>query len=328
MSLLCTAAFQAETARAEGHVEVVIRETTRPPQGDKIRIDVTFLNTGDEPVFLHKPSTPFGRTDDALSGDQFVVTDESGNRIPYTGSSAGYWGPPRLSHFVKIMPGESTHKEVDLGASYEFRKAGDFKVRFTADLGQQPDPDYSTPEERDAFVSSAQQGVVSNEIVVHISQIRDTAERSTNADEGKCDAAQIARLDEALPVAHDKATRAYAFLVTDSYPFSIIGGEMVYRYVPKRRFERWFGAPPASSPLPHDFAAWDASDSGEVKNTIGHLAGRLSLVSGSVITPRCGCEGFSPEAMARAEDHNPYVVRFCPAFSPYPSTAPGLAVPA
>ncbi|WP_029213724.1 hypothetical protein [Luteibacter sp. UNCMF331Sha3.1] len=159
-------------------MEVVIRETTRPPENDKVRIDVTFLNMGDQPVFLHKPSTPFGRNDDALPGDQFVVTDATGRRMPYVGSGPGYWGPTRLSHFVKIMPGQSAHKEVDLSASYMLDRKGDYRVRFVARLSQQPDPDpdVSTPEEREAFVPVAQRDVTSNELLLHVSAERSDQE--------------------------------------------------------------------------------------------------------------------------------------------------------
>jgi len=156
-------------ANAQSHLEVVIRETTRPPDEGRILIDVTFINTGDTPAFIPRPSTPFGRTDEGLNGNHFAITDAEGNELPYRGAGAGYWGQPRLSHFVVVPPGESVHKEVDLNTGYEFTRAGEYTVRFGAALNVgRLDPQFAPREELELFTPSNQASVGSNEIVVRV----------------------------------------------------------------------------------------------------------------------------------------------------------------
>lgn len=60
--------------------------------------------------------------------------------------------------------------------AYAFTRVGGFRVRFAASLGQQPDPDYSTPEERSEFIQGTQRDVVSNELLIHVSEVRSGAE--------------------------------------------------------------------------------------------------------------------------------------------------------
>ena len=168
-SIALMASLAWTPAHGEGHVEVVIRETTRPAGVAPVLVDVTFFNRGDEPVFLHKPSTPFGRTDDGLNGDHFLITDQSGDILPYTGSGPGYWGRVRLNHFVEVAPGESVHKEVNLSKGYDFHKGGDFRIQFHASLdAAAPEPEVSSPEELHAFVPNSQKFVQSNEITIHV----------------------------------------------------------------------------------------------------------------------------------------------------------------
>ena len=159
----------SHTSYAESHLEVVIRETTRPPDEGRILIDTTFINTGDAPFFLHMPSTLFGRTDDGLHGDRFVIKDADGERLSYRGQGAGSWGPPRLSHFVVIPAGETVHKEVDLTTGYEFSDAGDFTVRFAAELNiASLDLESAPRAEVEAVLENSQSSVESNEIVVRV----------------------------------------------------------------------------------------------------------------------------------------------------------------
>jgi len=308
----------SHTSYAESHLEVVIRETTRPPDEGRILIDTTFINTGDAPFFLHMPSTLFGRTDDGLHGDRFIIKDADGKRLSYRGQGAGSWGRPRLSHFVVIPAGETVHKEVDLTTGYEFPVAGDFTVRFAAELNVASLDLESAPRaEVEAVLENSQSSVESNEIVIHVRAASPLRTTVFDPLDDTCNAAQLASINEALPIAKEKAYKAHAFIVTDAYPFSIQNGQLVYRYVPKQRFERWFGAPPIAAPLPHE-AAWNASDSGEVKSALLVVHSRLIPDQTPGIVIKCGCPGSAPTVAAKAEDHNLYLVRFCPAFFSLP----------
>jgi hypothetical protein len=155
--------------QAEGRVEVVIRETTRPAGSPPVLVDITFINKGDAPFFIHRPATPFGTRGDELNGDHFLVTDSSGELLPYIGVGAGYWGRVRLNHFIAVAPGESAHKEVNLNTGYDLTKGGDFKIRFHASLDTaEPEAEVSSPEELRTFVRNSQKFVQSNEITIHV----------------------------------------------------------------------------------------------------------------------------------------------------------------
>lgn len=313
----------SHTSYAESHLEVVIRETTRPPDEGRILIDVTFINTGDTPAFIPRPSTPFGRTDEGLNGNHFVITDAEGNELPYRGAGAGYWGQPRLSHFVVVAPGDSVHKEVDLNTGYEFTSAGEYTVRFGAALNVgRLDPQFAPREELETYRPSDQPSVESNTIVVRVPETSAMhgIRPSAGLDE-TCSAAQLALIDEARPVAKEKAQKAHAFMVLNVYPFSLQNGELVYRYESKRRFERWFGVPAPDAPVPGK-PLWRTSDSGQVEASLVALHTRLMPDGVPPLNPKCGCPGYPPETPAHSEDHNLYLVHFCPAFFRLPLLDP------
>lgn len=309
---------------AEGRIEVVIRETTRALGGPPVLVDVTFINRGDAPVFLHKPSTPFGRTDDGLPGDEFVITNESGEVLPYKGSGPGYWGPVRLSHFVVVAPGESTHKEVNLSREYDFGRGGVFKIKFFASLDREPDAEAAPAEERREFIRNSQKFVQSNEIDVRVDRARDYGWSPSEPVSNICTAAEMDKITEALPTAANKSHEGYGFIGDVYQIIRDPDGNYSYRYKAKQRFERWFGKPPEGAPLP-DQPGWDQSDSGELKSALGALMYRLALVGGSKLTARCGCLGYPPEVMARAEDHTPYLIHFCPGFFGLPTDSPWVS---
>jgi len=310
-------------AHAEGRIEAVIRETTRAIGSEPVRVDVTFINRGDAPVFLHKPSTPFGRTDDGLPGNEFVITNETGDVLPYKGSGPGYWGPVRLSHFVVVPPGESVHKEVNLSREYDFSKGGRFKIRFFASLDREPDARAAPEEERRAFVRTSQTFVQSNEIEVRVNTPSAYMGPSPSVSD-ICSTEDMEKINETLPSAANASQSGYGFILSVYQVIKDPEGNFSYRYNAKPRFERWFGRPPEDAPLP-DQSGWYESDSGNLKSALGATMSRLTLTGGSKITPRCGCDGFPSEVMAQAEDHSPYLIHFCPGFFRLPVNDPWVS---
>ncbi|MGA7438772.1 MAG: hypothetical protein WBW32_11675 [Luteibacter sp.] len=135
--LLLTAPFAAQAA---SHLRVSLTRESGLTQGGTAIVTVTMTNDGDEPGYVYRPESPFGRTDDEPASDFLEVKDSSGNLVPYIGSR-GHWGPMEIDHFLAIAPGQSVTKRVDIARSYAFGPGGVFTVRYATIQRMPPIPE-------------------------------------------------------------------------------------------------------------------------------------------------------------------------------------------
>lgn len=110
---------------------VTLHRTAQPSTRGSIEILVVFTNHTDEPDYIYRPESPFGRDDQLPSSDFLKVFDSSGNPIRYVGAR-DHWGPIRDSHFVEIAPHESVSRVVNIADAYDFGNGGVFSIRYAA----------------------------------------------------------------------------------------------------------------------------------------------------------------------------------------------------
>ncbi|UPG95167.1 hypothetical protein [Luteibacter aegosomatissinici] len=157
------ASFAPLPALASDQLVVSLHPPATAGKGS-VKVSVEFTNSGDQPAFVYRPESPFGREDNVPSSDFLRVFDSSGNPVRYTGSR-DHWGAISDSHFRRIEPGETVVKEVDISHAYDFGNGGVFTVQYVAarrDISMRPAAHRFTIDTTEA------QTLKSNEMVISV----------------------------------------------------------------------------------------------------------------------------------------------------------------
>lgn len=154
----------AMQANAGSHLVATLTDSA-PKGSDALLVTLTLRNDGDEPVHVFKYATPFVQTGDGLGNDLFEVTDSFGRRAPYRGGNV-YSGPPTLSQFELLEPGQYLEKQMDLSREYDYGGRGPVSIRYVLRMHHEPEIRLSTAEELEAFRFGDQAVVESNTLSV------------------------------------------------------------------------------------------------------------------------------------------------------------------
>jgi peptidyl-Lys metalloendopeptidase len=98
------------------------------PSGERVSLRFTLTNETDARLHVLKWYTPL----EGIAGEIFRVTRD-GEAIPYRGILA-YRAAPLPDDYVLLHARESVSAEVDLTASFDFSKAGEYTIEFVSPL--------------------------------------------------------------------------------------------------------------------------------------------------------------------------------------------------
>ncbi|QWT19812.1 hypothetical protein KPL74_18955 [Bacillus sp. NP157] len=163
--LALLASLFACAAQAESHLVATLRDTTPPGVRDRVLITLALENTGDVPVHVFTPATPFIVPLGHLSNDLLDVTDAFGKRASFIGARA-HFSSPGMKLFRLVAPGERLEQEFDLTEAYDFGHGGPYTVRYTLRMWHRPAAESVTSDEMAQFKASEQDVVLSDEITV------------------------------------------------------------------------------------------------------------------------------------------------------------------
>jgi hypothetical protein len=92
--------------------------------GEEVNLKFTLINPTDTPIYILEWYTPL----EGIAGEIFQVSLE-GQEIPYEGMLV-FRGDPTPDSYILLNPGEATSAVVDLATSFNFSKAGVYKIEF------------------------------------------------------------------------------------------------------------------------------------------------------------------------------------------------------
>ncbi|QWT18906.1 hypothetical protein KPL74_14265 [Bacillus sp. NP157] len=311
---ICLMAVSMQVNASES-IKVSLHHPTAPGAPGTLKVEVEFTNVGDEPAYIYRPESPFGRNDDTPSSDFLQVFDSSGNARRYIGSR-DHWGRPEPSHFLPVAPGESIRKEVDIAHAYDFGSGGMFTVRYATIYrgGRKATAAHATASPHETEMLS------SDDLVVFAYPPRQQA-RQQHTTDLQCTAEQSETIDKAVAKAK---SRAFAAGQIQNAMYISKGSidDPWYEYRPNKRFDRWFGKPQAADPLPHETGWYDSLNYLAIRGVDATYGRLFDITYFDPLKKACGCPGRPPEAVAAAEDHNLYAMTFCPRFFTLPEDDP------
>lgn len=113
-------------------------------EGAALRFEIE--NRGIRALWFLRWNTPF----DPLMGDVFVINAEAASEdaLSFVGPMVKR-GDPSREEYLEIPAGKTLSTEIDLRASYEFRGAGRYEVRYESILGDVAESAADLPRARD-----------------------------------------------------------------------------------------------------------------------------------------------------------------------------------
>lgn len=300
---------------ASDALTVTLHRTDQPSTRGSIEILVVFTNHTDEPDYIYRPESPFGRDDQLPSSDFLKVFDSSGNPVRYVGAR-DHWGPIRDSHFVEIAPHESVSRVVNIADAYDFGNGGVFSIRYAAIKRNVSMARTSSNQAR----RLEQTDISSGELVIDVDGPGFASYRSAPS-ALLCTPEQNDVIFATVLKAKDRTFKA-ANIQYEMYKIHGAPGHTWYEFHPNKRFDRWFGMATATEPMPHD-PDWHQSANYAAIQAVDATFNRLMrVIHFEPLKASCGCPGRPPEAIASAEDHNLYAITFCPGFFALPEDDP------
>lgn len=152
--LTCTATIAIGTTPSSS-LEVVLSHPESRQEAESGVVIFTMINRGNEPVYVLKLQTPLNSNlDGKLLNDIFDVRDGNEKKVKYTSMFVS--AIINASSYIKINPGETLSRKIDLSKSYDLHSSGPFKVRFSRymlgdpstdlnDTTQTPGPEFMKP---------------------------------------------------------------------------------------------------------------------------------------------------------------------------------------
>ncbi|AGC48417.1 extracellular protease [Myxococcus stipitatus DSM 14675] len=156
---------EGESARDAVAGDVAVKLST-PRQSlaarEDVSVTVTLTNVSKDTVRVLKWHTPT----DGLKEDLFAITVD-GAPVEYQGRHYK-WATPQATDYLRLAAGESVSYTVDLGATYDFSRTGNYSLRYDSDahgsaegVSQLRSEDLSLFVEGRAFVGPEATGTVS-----------------------------------------------------------------------------------------------------------------------------------------------------------------------
>lgn len=141
LMLACVTTIAAGASK-NSSLEIVLVHPESTQEAESGVVVFRMTNRGDAPIYVFKLSTPFNSNlDGKLLNNVFTVVDANGKEARYTGMyvSAGV----DASSYVKMSPGETVSKKIDLSKSYNLHAGGPYKVSFNGTVLGDPSADLS-----------------------------------------------------------------------------------------------------------------------------------------------------------------------------------------
>jgi peptidyl-Lys metalloendopeptidase len=231
-------------------------------------VQVSFTNNANHPVHLLRWYTPADEVEDAI----FTITRD-GTRLPYLG--AHYKRPaPTGKDYLKLAPGETLTRSVELSALYDLSETGAYSIRYAVGAVGLVD-DKSASEGGRRGVDE----LASNRVDLWIQGRAFKVAQKGPPGGGACSNSQVTALKTAQTDAATYSSGAQSYLAGSART--------------SQRFSKWFGPVTASS--------WNTAQS--------HFA----AISGALpqLTFNCSCK---KSYYAYVYPTQPYVVYPCNAF--------------
>jgi peptidyl-Lys metalloendopeptidase len=312
----------AHSSAGPQKLEAVLSHPSSSHDADAGFITITVTNKSNNALFLPRPGTPLEDPDGHLYGLIFQIKNDAGEEVKFVGRFVNVRPASIDGFYIRIEPGQSLSKEINLSADYDLSKGGNFKVVY-----DQPYAGEVHMSEGEA-VSSDATTVRSNELDIWVSSSLAIGAKdisftplSTSAPglpEG-CDATQTYTAFMAKLAASIRADDALGYL-EDLYTVETIhheDGINTYRphMKPDFKYTYWFGQPDDNTEefdhIPSYTSVWEKTDFYPLKvmDAVTMRAGSLNS------TYICGCKSnYAPTTAAWADQSQPYLVHLCDFF--------------
>ncbi|TCV92718.1 hypothetical protein EC912_10656 [Luteibacter rhizovicinus] len=128
---MLTLSSQANSSDADTALSVTLSLPASKDKAEAGIVIVTISNRSSTTRLLPKPLTPLQNPDGHLLNNIFSVTNAKGEKVEFTGRFVHVLPEPREQFYIRLAPGDTLSKEINLAADYNLRAGGLFHVRYT-----------------------------------------------------------------------------------------------------------------------------------------------------------------------------------------------------
>ncbi len=244
---------------------------------DGVLVTVTMTNVSSHPVRLLKWHTPV----DGLKEDLFVVTAD-GAAAEYNGRHYK-WATPEAHDFLRLAPGESVSRTVDLASIYDLSRTATYSIRYDSEAHHD-----ASHEGLSRLSSDSVSAFIEGRPFVHPeAQAADTV-TSQALSTANCSSTRASTVSSAFSAAQTMANGSLSYL-NNTTPGNT------------SRYRTWFGT--------YSSTGWNTAKS--------HFTAIKSAFDTKSVIVDCGC---TDSAYAYVYKNSPYRIYVCNAFWNAPMT--------
>lgn len=281
-------------------------------------ITVLIRNVGDVPVLVPKPLSPLETPADHLMTNLFSVKNSRGEVVKFIGRFVRVIPDDPDRYFIKISPGQSASKEIDLAKDYDLTSGGTFVVSYDqnyslgytlSERGEiSSDPKFQKSQEAKVWVSTPA-GSVDHHNALSIN----ASEPSYQCTSDQLNTIRVATIN-AYTLVSNKAQPGITSLFFVKKTKNAKGEDIYLGQLKQdNTYDYWFG-PALNDTQPYYFEPryTDFVSSNDDYVMMGYMRSiALRLGAGSSL---CGCDSaYDPRTAAWTDQQN-QVVHYCDAF--------------